>query len=192
MSATGSHRLFFLIVVATTEFNAIYDEIVAAPLVAIGAQQKGRRVFYEDRNLAAALFRTELRYQSPVKLTLVIRHRFLRDRQERIPEQPPTEPSDYPVKIAPSHAEAILSPQWRYQPHNLGRWPSDTIPYPQWSTAQLRAALTPIGECLEALLPDLCDLLTPQRMLEQLRANGEDAWCERLWIADLEAKVTST
>ena len=85
----------------------------------------------------------------------------------------------------------MTSGGWRYEPHNLGRWPADVVPYPDWSSDQISQFLAQIGENLAAVLPGLHVALPAERMLERLRHDGEDAWCEQLWIADLESAQRS-
>lgn len=47
--------------------------------------------------------------------------------------------------------------------------------------------LDAIAQALAESFPDMVEHVTPAVMLQQLRRNGESAWCEQRWIADYEA-----
>ena len=47
--------------------------------------------------------------------------------------------------------------------------------------------LAAIGDALAASFPDVIEHLTPSSVVQQLRRNGNSAWCEKRWIADYEA-----
>ncbi|MCP3882626.1 MAG: hypothetical protein GY701_30150 [Sulfitobacter sp.] len=173
------------------EFNEIFDELIAGPICGVGGWQQGRRVFFTDDTITAAVLRTERRYVPPAHLTLVVRHRWLRDFDGEVPKSPPRDPSEYPVKLPTQEISALKSDDWRYVPYNLGRWPFDVVPYRSWSHATVREAFDPLGKVLAYWLPRVSELLPAERMLERLRADGEDAWCEQRWIEDLEAFTAS-
>ncbi len=172
------------------EFNEIFDELVGSRVCAVGGWQEGRRVFFANDTITAAVFRVGVRYRPAAQFTLAVRHRCLRDFDGDVPQAPPKDPSEYPVKLRPTEVHSLDDVAWRYVPHNLGRWPRDVLPYREWSPAMVRSTLDPIGEVLAGYLPRLGEILPAERMLDRLRADGEDAWCEQRWISDLEDVVS--
>ncbi|MCP3877279.1 MAG: hypothetical protein GY701_02625 [Sulfitobacter sp.] len=168
----------------TDEFNELFDEIVSPAFVSRGGHQAGRRLFIVTDTLTVALLRTETRHQPPPRYTLCFRHNGMRTMDEVVPTSPPTNPSDYMIKVAPSSATAILEQSWHYEPHNLGRFPGDEIDHSGRAKLVIRRLRT-LRTQIDTVLPRLDTVLTPTRLAAQLQASGEDAWCERMWIEDL-------
>jgi hypothetical protein len=75
-----------------------------------------------------------------------------------------------------------LVKRYRYEPYNLGRYPADEM-----SERGLDRQLKAIGKALAKAAPLLPNRLTPEVVLKQLVANGEEAWAEQRWIDDYRA-----
>ncbi len=179
--------------VVAADFNAAFDELVADPVLGIGGWQKGRRLFFVDASLMVAVLRTEMRWIPPAELLLVVRHRALRDMDDGVPREPPTNPHEYPIKARPSQAAALLRDDWAFAPETVGlgrRYGlTDDVPYPHMSVEDCRRVLPPIGEVLVDVLPQLSAHLTAERLLSLLEQGGGESWIEQRWIADLRREV---
>lgn len=176
-------------VVAAAEFNTVFDEVVAESLITIGAWQRGRRLFYSDDVLAVALLRVEHRWKPPAQLQLAVRHRMLHTMDDETPLEPPTNPFEYPIRVRPSEADALLSPDWQYTSVIGQRGPTDSIAYPTMAVDECRAVLAPIGAALTETLPRLSQHLSVDRVLNSIEMYGSDTWIEQRWIADLQASL---
>lgn len=173
--------------VTAAAFNEVFDEVVAGPLVAVGAWQQGRRVFYADGSLMVALLRVEHRWIPPAELQLAVRHRLLRTMDDEEPTKPPTNPSEYPIRLRPSEADSLLSPRWRYSPVVGHGTPTDSIGYPEMTADQCRVVLKPIGTKLAEVVPQLSGRLSVERVFRSMQRFSSDTWIEQRWIEDLKA-----
>lgn len=166
-------------------FERLFVQHVTEPSVAVGFERWGKGLWLDGpHGMRAAVLRTESRYTWPFELTLVVGHDCLRDFEDRNPAPRSRNPSEWPIKIAPSDAAGLLKRRWRYEPHNLGRWPSDVM-----DDAAASEQLQQIGRALTTAFPDVADVLTPVTVRSQVAKRGEDAWCERRWIADYDALI---
>lgn len=162
------------------DFTERFERLVAAPLAAVGFEPWGRSLWYERDGIGAALKRVELRNLWPFELSLLITHTGLRDTHDRPPGTRPKNPTDYPIAIAPSAASDLLGRRWRYR-SNFGRPPSDVM-----IERRVDRQLTAIATEVARTVPAVSGVLTPARMVDELRRHGEDAWIERRWIEDYE------
>jgi len=168
-------------------FNALFDEVVGVPLGALGFTASGRRLDYQDEAIQVALARTERRYQPPAELTLLYRHRFLRDRSETVPTKPPREPLDYPIAAAPSSLPAVLAGGWVYKP-GRGSGLSDVIDYPKLDEPAVRLRLGAVADHIVDAWPQLPEVWSPAAVQAVMVARGDAMWwVERLWLDDYEA-----
>lgn len=168
-------------------FNALFDEIVAVPLGELGFTPSGRRLCYQDDVIQVALARTERRSQPPAELTLLFRHRCLRDRSESFPAKPPREPLDYPIAAAPSSLAAVLAGQWVYRP-GRGNGLADRIDYPKLSEEVVRERLAAVAADVVNAWPGLPVAWSPEVVQNALAARGDATWwIERLWLDDYAA-----
>lgn len=169
------------------EFNELFDIELAAGLVSVGAEQIGRSVFWRSANLSVAILRTESRYIPPPQYTLLVRHRAMRNMEEKVPAGGSKRPSDYPLKLRPSDAKSLLGSAFRYEPQNLGRFEKETFDYATSSKRQLRKRMKRLRRELSDVLSRIDQHWTPDRFVWHLTNEGEDAWCERMWIEDLKS-----
>jgi hypothetical protein len=132
----------------------------------------------ERDGLRVAVLRTERYHMWPFSFTLVAGHDCLRDFDDRRPPPRSRNPSEYPVKAKPSDAKRLLK-RYRYEPHNLGRWPADEM-----DDRHLPRQLSRIGGALQEAGPLLHRRLTPEVVLRELERHGEGAWAEARWMED--------
>lgn len=168
----------------SASFNAHVDQIVAPAFTSRGGHQRGRRLFVDIDPWAIALLRTNLRNQPPPAFTLCIRHRQMRDFDDVIGGPPPTEPSQYPLKLAPGEVHDVFAATWRYRPMNLGSFPREEFGHTFSDEAALDA-LWSLRRVLDDALPRLGLEFHSTRLLCELERHGEGAWCEQRWIEDL-------
>lgn len=170
--------------VDSATFNAHFDRIVAPAFTNLGGQQSGRRLFVNVDPWAIALLRTNLRNQPPPAFTLCVRHQQMRDFDDNVGGSLPTEPSQYPVKLAPGAIGDMFNATWRYQPMNLGRFPREEFPHTFSDEAALDA-LRSLRRLFDEALPRLGTEFMPTRLLCEIERHSEGAWCEQRWIEDL-------
>ena len=167
-------------------FNGLFDEVVANELAPLGFVPNGRRLVAEDEVSQVAVIRTELRSGPPVRFTFVLRHRFLRIRDETIPTALPRSASDFPIKVAPSLLADVVAGRWAYAPV-LNAPPADVIEYRTMAPADVRRALERLAAVVGAAYPGVLAVWTPARLRAELAARGSDAWwIERLWLDDYD------
>ena len=164
-----------------SRFDGLFVRHVVGPAERAGFARWGKGLWFERQGLRAALLRTELRYIWPFAFTLVVGHDCLRDFDDRLPAPRSRNPSEWPVKLRPSLARDLVD-GWTYLPWNTGRWPADTM-----EDKVVAEQLAAIGDALAASFPEVIEHLTPAAVVQQLRRNGDSAWCERRWIADYVA-----
>ena len=164
--------------VDATKFSEHFEELVAEPARRGGFESWGKGLWMQHDGVRVAVLRTETRNIWPFRFTLVAGHDCLRDFDDRCPPPRSPNPSEYPVKTRPSDARRLLK-RYRYEPHNLGRWPADEM-----DDGHLRRQLSEIGGVLEEVGPQLPRCLTAEIVLRELERNGEGAWAEARWIED--------
>jgi hypothetical protein len=135
-----------------------------------------------------ALLRLSLKSSGFLREThfvVCVRHSFLRTLDKVPPKRFLTEPNEYPFKFRVSELSQEMHRGWRYSPCNLGHWKYDTIRFGDLTDAtppldDIRYRITSYGIAW-------MDRLTPAEALNQLKRNGEEAYCEKIWIEDYEA-----
>lgn len=167
--------------VRASEFDVLFERDVVDVVASVGFEPWGKSLWFSTGGMRAAVLRTELRSQWPFRLTLVVGHDCLRDFEDRCPAPRSRNVSEYPIKVRPSDADALLG-DWHYQPWNQGRCPADEL-----SDEQVESQLASIGRVLTAAFPAIVNVLTPERMLDEIGRHGERAWCERRWMSDYQA-----
>jgi hypothetical protein len=90
-----------------------------------------------------------------------------------------------PFKLPVSKLSEGMLESWHYQPTNLGPGDYDTMLFGEFTDAS--AVLSGMREKITTSGPAWMEYLTPAEALRQVRRHGEDAYCEKIWIADYEA-----
>ena len=166
--------------VRAADFDLLFDSLVVEPTASAGFQRWGSGLWFEVGGLRAALLRTELRHTWPFAFTLVVGHTCLRNFVGQTSARS-RNVSEWPIKVRPSQAPELATAGWRYRPYNLGRYPQDRM-----TAGEVQSQLAAIERGLSATFPAIVDQLTHTLMVEQLKRNGEQAWCEMRWIEDYE------
>ena len=179
------------------EFNQLYGELVVKPLETAGFARRGSSLFLESGDDVLALFRFGDKFSGLAQRTHLVscvRHRFLRELTDMVvPAEPPATINDYPFKERPSRLSESFVSRWSYRPINLGVRSGD---YDEIGFGEAKS-VERIVEVLRPLAANMLsggvkwlERLTPQEALRQLETNGENAWCERLWIADYKQRIS--
>jgi len=108
--------------------------------------------------------------------TVCVRALCMRTAQEVVPSGFAKEPLDYPIKLSPTDVLAFDSADWNYT-STLLQSPRGYLTC-QEECDKLAAAIQ------RTLLPWV-ETLDRSVWLEQISANGQDGWIERMWIEDL-------
>lgn len=170
-------------------FSGHFEQLVVQPAAQAGFVPWGKSLWLARDGVEIAVLRTESRHMWPFELTLVLRHDCLRDFKDRVPPPPSRDPSEYPVKAPPSRAGKLVK-RYRYRPYNLGRFPSDEMPYAGDEHA-VRERLRAIGETLVEATPLLVHRLTPDVLVREIQRRGEGAWAENRWLEDYRSYLAA-
>jgi hypothetical protein len=169
-------------------FDGAFQRLVVDALARAGFRSMGKTVHFGTPELTVALIRLGGRVALPGSAAHVLcfRHTFLRGVQDDAPNL--TTPSDYVFKFRPSVLQASPPETWHYRPQNLG-FDYERIAYRELRPEQAERMLIELARFLsDTFLPWARDM-SPERVVSQLRAHGEDAWCERRWIEDYVARA---
>lgn len=168
-------------------FDTLFEQRVASRLGRLGFVSHGKTLTFFDARITVALFRLGGRMTAPGSIShiLCFRHSCLRDRTETLPAAAPKEVFDYPYKFKPlGDAEKGLV----YRPQNL-RYDYERL---QWEDAEESAVLQKLDRVAtvieDSFLP-WAQTITPARAMSDIAQNGENAWCERMWIEDYAAQI---
>jgi hypothetical protein len=172
----------------TVEFNVLFESEVVVPLLEAGFKCRGKTLYWRDDERCLSLIRMGGRMQRPGAITYVacFRHNFLRDLNEVVPGPVSTEVFSYPFKFLPSEARAIPE----YHPMNLN-FETEIIDYSGTLSTVSDKLVSLRTQMIHNHLPS-AKQLSPARVLDQIRRNGEDAWIEALWIEDYERHLSNT
>ncbi len=168
------------------EFDDAFQRLVVDALAGAGFRSKGKTVYFATPEVTVALIRLGGRMALPGSAAHVLcfRHTFLRGVQDDAPNL--TTPSDYVFKFLPSVLLGSPPDTWRYRPQNLG-FDYDRLEYDALTPERAEAALVELASFLRNAFLPWAREMSPDRVVSQLRAHGEDAWCERRWIEDYAA-----
>lgn len=95
----------------------------------------------------------------------------------------------YPFKFLPSVWRTRSLAAWRYVPRNLN-FDLDRVEWGNSTAKETIAELNSLAAFLAVFLP-WARTIVPARAMSEIRKNGEDAWCERLWLDDYGAFIAS-
>lgn len=168
-------------------FDQAFQRLVVDALASAGFRSKGKTVYLATPELTVALIRLGGRMALPgaAAHVLCFRHAFLRGVQDDTPDL--TTPSDYVFKFLPSALLASPPDTWRYRPQNLG-FDFEHLEYGALPPERVEAALVGLARFLSDTFVPWAREMSPDRVVSQLRAHGEDAWCERRWLEDYLAR----
>jgi hypothetical protein len=177
------------------EFQRIFATEFAEPLIEHGFQMIGRgsSMHKIDGNRELLILRQGGRLMRPgfARSVICFRHTFLRPIASEDPQKTPIYVQDCPRKVTFDDFEGWFRPKLSYRPENLGRWRFHEFKYSEVDARSACARLKRLQETvIERILP-WAQSLTEAGELVQIKRFGESAWCERRWIEDYEAFLSS-
>lgn len=168
------------------QFNEQVQQVLEPLLSAVGFKRVGSDFVRQVESAQLVLFRFGgSKYASLIQFTrfaLCFRHSFLRDLSETVPSSHPTGIHEYPFRTHPTDA-AITEWSYRFELN-----PSTFVEIEYGKLSDASSLLREIGECVATKGIEWGDSFTPTRALELLKTQGSDAWCEKLWIKDYNAR----
>jgi hypothetical protein len=175
------------------QFASIFDAEVREPLAKAGFRSSNKSLFFYTETFGClSLIRLGGRFTRPGQIAHVLcfRHLFLRQLDETVPRGFCSETFAYPYKLRLTDFAAGAEPP-RYHPRNL-RYDWDRLPFDGVALPRLRKELQQLCTLLlERALP-WARSMTPGRAADEMRLHGEDAWIERIWLADYSAHLAKT
>ncbi|MFL9924470.1 hypothetical protein PQR62_09345 [Herbaspirillum lusitanum] len=176
-----------------TEFEEIFDEIVARPLEAIGFQKKGTRLLSDDGLVQIAWVRGGGRLASPGTIVHLacFRHSFLRDKSETVPTAAPGEPGEYPWVFSSEELLNTNPQDWAFDPSRLMSLPYGRLDFSTLSTADVISALTDRRTAFTKYV-SWARALSLKEAHEQIASHVEKFWVARLWDQDYRSFPTSS
>ena len=170
-------------------FDTLFEEQVARRLARSGFTSKGKTLHLSDSHITVALIRLGGRMSVPGSIShiLCFRHSFLRDRSEQVPKAAPTEVFDYPYKFKPLEG---VQGELAYRPQNLS-YDYERLVWDKVDESSVRQKLDRMADVVEDRFLPWAKALLPTTAKSEIEQRGEDAWCERMWIADYAANLPS-
>lgn len=172
-------------------FEYHFDQEFARPLSEIGFDfvGRGRSLRYLNGPKELRIIRLGGRMARPGAIVSVIgfRHTFLRPVASDNSDETNLSVSDFSRKLTFADFEGKLERQLVYRPDNLGHWRRDVFRYGDCSEEDVLGRLRYVRELVTTRIVPWADRRAAADELAQIRQFGEDAWCERRWIADYEA-----
>jgi hypothetical protein len=168
-------------------FDGAFQRLVIDALARAGFRSSGKTAYLATPELTIALIRLGGRMALPgtAAHVLCFRHTVLRGVQDDAPNL--TIPSDYVFKFRPSELQGSPPNTWRYRPQNLS-FDYDRLDHRALPPDQVERTLSELARFVSDVFLPWAREMSPERVVSQLRAHGEDAWCERRWIADYLAR----
>lgn len=145
---------------------------------------RSKGLVYTQGPTQVAFLRLGGRLARPGTITYFIgvRHAFLRDLEGELTRSWTTEGFHYPFKFGLEEFRDFDESSWVYQPRNLNLPISRIGPFESEGSAS--SVLFQVCAFLMTRGPLLAKALTPLRALKELQRNGEDAYCEKMWLED--------
>jgi hypothetical protein len=168
-------------------FEELFAKRVSDRLASLGFARKGKSLSLFDENLTISLIRLGGRLNLPGSIShvLCVRHSFLRDRTERVPTAVPPEVFDYPYKLKPIEDAGR---DRRYRPQNLN-YDYERLRWEDVDEASVGRKLDQLVSSVENQYLPWARALSPTVAKAEITEFGEDAWCERMWLEDYDARL---
>lgn len=169
-------------------FDTLFEDRVARRLAGSGFASKGKTLHFSDSRITVALIRLggRLAVSGSISHILCFRHSFLRDRSEQVPRSVPTEVFDYPYKFKPIEG---LRCEFVYRAQNLS-YDFERLFWDQVEESSILKKLDGIADAIENRFLPWAKALSLSTAKSEIEQSGEDAWCERMWIADYAANLS--
>ena len=166
------------------EFDELFEELVAAPLVDVGYSEKGKSFYRFRKSVTIGFMRGGGRLASPGCATWVlgVRHPFV---WTHTPEEPACRKSyqiaEFPMKFRPIGLSN--GTQERTYDHKaiMGHC-YETLP---WGTMERNEVSSILVEMTSYLIDDFtpwAEQLDPSDLAAQIRSSGGEYWVEKFWL----------
>lgn len=171
-------------------FDAIFDEVTLGPLSSRGfVRRRGTSCYAEIRGVQVAWVRGggRLSVSGSIAHCICFRHAFLRDKEGKVPSQPPGYPEEYPWVFDPEKLPGSSAKDWQFDASRLM-----ALPYGRYSFAGLDEATvrSDIESRLAAFLryTDWALQLSLMESQAQLLPYADEYWVARHWLQDYRAR----
>jgi hypothetical protein len=152
-------------------------------------------MFYQEGDAVLSVLRIpQGRAESGTSIALCIRHVFLRDylygsvlKSHSIKER------DYPFKERGSTLTLESLGNWKYFPTSIEH-PSSHQNVLWHGTLHPDVIIQELQEIVSNTLSggmELLRRLTPEESLRQIEVNGENSWCEKMWMEDYQKAISN-
>ncbi len=178
------------------KFDDLFLEEVVDPLLDFGCQAIGmsKSLVFQSGPLQFSVIRLGARYSRPNSIAHVgaVRHASLRKLKKEKSRSGTSEVICYPFRTKISELKTFLYPEWSYTPSNLSYDSYVERLCFDRPESEVTLELRELRKNLSDSAHRIPNNLTVFRCLNELRANGETAFCEKLWIEDYMAHLEAT
>ena len=177
------------------EFDPLFEECVDLPLRREGFHRykKTKTLVMTRGDAQLSLIRLGGRFTRPgcVAQIICFRHIFLRPTQVDGLVEFTLEPSDFPFKLLQRDFEGSGRGVPVYRPINLGIREWELYSFSDKTREQVQRDMSNLRDILANKGLPWSLRMTPELVAEQIRNFGEEAWCEKRWLEDYEAHISS-
>lgn len=173
-----------------TGFERLFHDRLGERLAPLGFVIRGQQLFLRDDLKTITLIRLGGRNARPGEIAHVLcfRHSFLRDMKEIVPAAASTEPHAYPYKFRPSDIQT--NQPLAYSPQNL-QFEKDRYAFTLRDEATVASWVEALSDMIEGTFVPWATSLSPEAAMEEIIARGNGDWCERLWVDDYRAWLST-
>lgn len=178
------------------EFNSLFDEEFAHPLVEMGFAfvRKTKSLRYQSgtRDLWIKRIRRKWPHPGIAMTAICFRHSFLRPVSSDDQNSTNLIVDDFPRKLTFDDFDGWLTPKLAYRPENSGRWATSDLKYGDMEEKAVRKRLRKMKGLVETRILPWTNTLTEHSELSQISKFGEQAWCEKRWVEDYRTHVCNS
>ena len=175
------------------EFNGLFDEEFARPLIGMGfgfvGQSKSIRYQNGTRDLWIKRISGKWPHPGVARTAICFRHSFLRPVSSDDPNSLRLIVDDFPRKLTFEHFDGWRMPRPKYRPENSGRWSTSEFNYGEQTPDAVRKRLRKMRDLVKTRILPWVNSLTEDSELSQITRYGEQAWCEKRWIDDYRSHI---
>lgn len=174
------------------EFDALFNEIVAHPLMADGFQRKGKSLYRDDGNCQFAWIRGGGRLSAlgTISHLVAFRHSFLRKKSEDRPIGAPHGAGDYPWVFSGESLIGSRPTEWLFDPARLMSLPFGKMDYSVLSVDEAIAALDARRAAFLEYIA-WARTLTLADAHSQIESYVKEYWIARVWDEDYRGHLTA-
>lgn len=177
------------------EFNALFDQEFAHPLIEKGfafvRKTKSLRYLNGTRDLWIKRIRGKWPHPGLARTAICFRHAFLRPVSSDDPDSEKLVVDDFPRKLNFEVFDGLLKPSLKYRPENTGRWSTSDFSYGDQDQEAVIKRLQKMTKLVETRILPWVNSITEESELSQISKHGEQVWCEKRWIEDYKAFLST-